>query len=320
MSEIAETVWSQWPDLIIPPGFQKLSIADYPLDTSDLSAITIYIPPYMTGVEYLEPIKEMSNLKIVQVPNAGYEDVLPYIHGGITLCNARGVHNASTAELAVGLAIAIKRGFPEFVRAQDQGLWNHIRKGSLNDSKIGIVGAGSIGQTLISYLKPYDVEITTFSRSGANGSLTIDKLDKHLPEFDLLFLILPLSEESKHLINKRRLALMKDGSTLINVARGGIVDTDALVAELNSGRIYAALDVTDPEPLPHDHPLWKAKNTLITPHVGGDSQAFEKRGKRFVEEQLQRIASGVDLINVIDVTKLRQSIHFGGDNLFTVNT
>src|SRR5665213_3097177 len=231
--EISHTVWSQWPDLIVPSGFQRLSIADYPLDNSDLSAITIYIPPYMTGVEYLEPIKQMSNLKIVQVPNAGYEDALPYIRSDITLCNARGVHNASTAELAVGLAIAIKRGFPEFIRAQDLDHWGHKRMGSLNDSKIGIVGAGSIGQTLVSYLKPYDVEITTFSRSGSNGSLTIDKLDGQLPEFDVLFLILPLNAQSKHLMNARRLALMKNGSTLVNVARGGVVDTDALVVELN---------------------------------------------------------------------------------------
>ncbi|HEY4898672.1 MAG TPA: 2-hydroxyacid dehydrogenase [Candidatus Nanopelagicaceae bacterium] len=302
--EISHTVWSQWPDLKVPVGFRKLSNLDFPLDSSDLSAITIYIPPYMTGVEFLAPIKQMNNLKILQVPNAGYEDALPYIRDGITLCNARGVHNASTAELAVGLAIAIKRGFPNFIRSQDRGQWNHKRMGSLNDSKIGIVGAGSIGQTLVSYLKPYDVEITTFSRSGSNGSLTIDKLDEHLPEFDFLFLIIPLNAQSKHLIDQRRLALMRDGSTLVNIARGGIVDTDALVAELNSGRIYAAVDVTDPEPLPHNHPLWSAKNTLITPHVGGDSQAFEKRGKRFVEEQLQRIASGEDPINIIDVTKL----------------
>ena len=255
----------------------------------------------MTGVEFLEPINRMINLKIIQVPNAGYEDVRPFMREGITLCNARGVHNASTAELAVGLAIAIRRGIPNFIRAQDHGLWSHERMGSLNDCKIGIVGAGSIGQTLVSYLSPYEVEITTFSRSGSNGSLTIDKLDDHLPSLDLLFLILPLNTESRHLINARRLALMKYGATLINMARGGVVDTDALVTALNSGRLSAALDVTDPEPLPQNHPLWRAKNIIITPHVGGDSQAFEKRGKQFVESQLQAIASGRGPINIIDL-------------------
>ena len=173
--------------------------------------------------------------------------------------------------------------------------------GSLNDSVIGIIGAGSIGQTLVSYLTPYEVDITTFSRSGSEGSLTMDRLDELLPSFDILFLILPLNAESEGLINARRLSLMKDRAILVNVARGKIVDTDALVNELNTGRIRAALDVTDPEPLPPDHPLWRAKNVMITPHVGGDSEAFEKRGRRFIEGQLQRIADGLQPLNIIDL-------------------
>ena len=301
MTHIKHTVWSQWPDLRVPDGFQKLSPADFPLDSSDLSQITIYVQPYMTGSEFLEPVREMNNLQLLQVPNAGYESALPYLRPGMMLCNARGVHNASTAELAVGLAIAMKRGIPIFIREQERGVWSHERMGSLNDSSIGIIGAGSIGQTLVSYLKPYEVEITTFSRSGTNGSLTLGKLDELLPTFDFLFLIVPLNDESNNLINARRLALMKDGAILINVARGKVVDTDALVAELNTGRISAALDVTDPEPLPPGHPLWKAKNVLITPHVGGDSEAFEKRGRRFIEEQLQRIADGLEPLNIIEV-------------------
>ncbi len=124
MPQFTHTVWSQWEDLV-PDNFRKLSIADYPLESSDLSAITIYVPPYMTGVEFLKPINQMTNLKIVQAPNAGYDDVKPFIRDGVILCNARGVHNASTAELAVGLAIAIKRGFPDFIRAQDRGEWTH---------------------------------------------------------------------------------------------------------------------------------------------------------------------------------------------------
>ena len=304
MPIITHTVWSQWSDLVVPEGFERLSASNFPLESSDLSEITIYIPPYMTGVEYLEPTKKMTNLQILQVPNAGYESALPYIREGVTLCNARGVHNASTAELAVGMAIAMKRGFPDFIRAQDKGLWSHERMGSLNDSTVGIIGAGSIGQTLISFLQPYDVDIKSFSRSGMNGALTMDKLDEFLPSFDILFLIIPLNPESKHLINARRLALLKDRAILINVARGKVVDTDALVAELNKGRIRAALDVTEPEPLPADHPLWRSPNVMITPHVGGDSEAFERRGKRFMESQLQRIASGIDPLNIIETAAL----------------
>ena len=299
MTSYTHAIWSEWPDIKVPPRFRRLSPLNFPLETSDLSEITIYVQPYMTGSELLEPVRAMTNLQILQVPNAGYESAIPYMREGITLCNARGVHNASTAELAVGLAISMKRGFPDFIRAQDRSEWSHERMGSLSDSRIGIIGAGSIGQTLVSYLTPFEVDITTFSRSGGHGSLTMDQLDPLLPTLDLIFLILPLNEESQFLINARRLALMKDGAILINVARGKIVDTDALVAELSTGRICAALDVTDPEPLPPDHPLWKLKNVMITPHVGGDSAAFESRGRRFVEQQLQRIADGSKLLNVI---------------------
>ncbi len=301
MSKFNHTVWSEWPDLEVPEGFRRLSRVDFPLDSSDLSQITIYVQPYMTGTEFLEPVKEMSHLQLLQVPNAGYESAIPYLRPGMILCNARGVHNASTAELAVGLAIALKRGIPDFIRNQDRGEWSHQRTGSLSDSRIGIIGAGSIGQTLVSYLKPYEVEITTFSRSGERGSLTMDLLDGLLPTFDFLFLIIPLNAESTHLINARRLSLFKDGAILVNMSRGKVVDTDALVAELNTGRIGAALDVTEPEPLPSDHPLWRAKNVLITPHVGGDSEAFERRGRGFIEQQLRRIAEGLEPHNIIKI-------------------
>ena len=301
MSKYSHTVWSEWPDIKVPSGFRCLSPANFPLESSDLSQITIYVQPYMTGNESLEPVLSMDNLQILQLPNAGYESAIPYLRGGLTLCNARGVHNASTAELAVGMAIAMKRGFPDFVRAQDKGEWSHERMGSLSDSRIGIIGAGSIGQTLVSFLRPYEVEITSFSRSGNNNSLTMERLDSLLPTFDLIFLIIPLNEDSHQLFDARRLALMKDGAILINVARGKVIDTDALVTELSTGRILAALDVTDPEPLPTDHPLWKLKNVMITPHVGGDSAAFESRGRKFIEEQLQRIADGAELLNVINL-------------------
>lgn len=301
METTRHTVWSQWPELVVPKGFRKFSPLDFPLESSDLSEITIYIQPYMTDIELLEPVRAMSNLQLLQLPNAGYESAIAYIRPGVTLCNAQGVHNASTAELAVGLAIAMKRGFPDFIRAQAKSQWSHERRGSLNDSNIAIVGAGSIAQTLVSYLEPYEVKITTFSRSGANGSIQFDQFDHLMPSFDIIFLILPLNPESHHMFDSRRLALLKDGAILINVARGKIIDTAALVLELNSGRISAALDVTDPEPLPRDHALWSAKNVMITPHVGGDSAAFEKRGRRFMEEQLQRIADGLEPLNIIDL-------------------
>ena len=147
-------------------------------------------------------------------------------------------------------------------------------------------------------LSGFDVSVTSFSKSGRDGSIKIDELDKHLPALDIVILILPLTDESRHMFNKERLAKMKDGALIINVARGPIIETDALIAELNSGRIYAALDVTDPEPLPAGHPLWKAKNLVLVPHVGGNSTAFEPRGRKLVESQLKLLAEGKALYTI----------------------
>ena len=297
---MSHIVWTQWDDLVVPSGFTRLSPSNFNLETGDLSKITFYVPEYMSGRAGFLPTKGMTNLQYFQLPNAGYEDALEFVRPGVTLCNARGVHDASTAELAVGLAIAMRRGLNDFVKAHDTGEWMHERYTSLNDSKIAIVGFGSIGQTLHKYLSVYDVEITGYSRSGMNGAKKISELDKDISSYDIIFLILPLNDESRNLFDASRLAKMKDGSLIINVARGPIINTDALVKELESRRIFAGLDVTDPEPLPSDHPLWKAPNCLISPHVGGDSTAFSSRGKKLVEAQLARLAAGEKLINIVN--------------------
>jgi phosphoglycerate dehydrogenase-like enzyme len=293
------TVWTQWDELKVPNGITKLSPANFSLDTDDLSQITFYVPQYMGGKKALEYVQKMPNLKYLQVPNAGYDDALEFLRPGMTLCNARGVHDASTAELAVALALASRRGFHDFAIAQSKSEWAHKRYPSFNDSKIGIIGAGSIANTLRSYLEPYDVEISMFSRSGQNGSIAISELSAHLPNLDFIFIVIPLNEESRNLFDSTKLALMKDGAVIVNVGRGPIINTQALLEELNSGRIYAGLDVTDPEPLPSDHPLWKAKNLIITPHVGGNSTAFESRGKRLIESQLELLSSGQELNNIV---------------------
>lgn len=292
-------VWTQWDDLTAPAGITLLSPKNFPLDSSDLSQIDFYVPLYMGGAKALSYAAQMPNLKTLQMLNAGYDDALAYLRPGLTLCNAHGVHDASTAELAVGLAIASRRGFPEFMREQIAGNWSHHRTSALSDSKIGIIGYGSIGKKIAQNLSGFEVSITAFTQSGRDGSLTIDQLDSHLPNLDIVILILPLSDSSRHLFNAQRLAAMKDGALLINVARGPVVETDALVAELNSGRIFAALDVTDPEPLPAGHPLWSAKNLLLVPHVGGNSGAFEPRGRALIESQLKLLAAGSALEHVV---------------------
>lgn len=295
----SHVVWTQWDDVEIPAGFKRLTPVSAPLDGENLGEITFFVPPYMGGRKALTPILRMPKLQVVQLPNAGYDDALEFARPGITMCNARGVHDASTAELAVGLTIASLRGFPDFLRNQFRGEWVRERRKSLTDSRVGIVGFGSIGQMIKKNLSGFAVEIVPFSRSGSEGSKRMSELDAELPNLDVVILSMSLNPENWKLFNAGRLALMKDGALLVNVARGPIVDTDALVAELNSGRILAALDVTYPEPLPKDHPLWSAKGVLITPHVGGESSAFEPRFRRLLEEQLQRLAAGEPLKNIV---------------------
>ena len=297
---MSQVVWSQWEDLQVPEGFIRLSPQNCDLKTDDLKAITFFVPPYMTGREGLLPSLKMESLQTLQLLMAGYEDALEFAKPGVQLCNARGVHDASTAELAVGLAIAVRRGFQDFIRAQDRQEWINKRYSSLNDSNIAIIGFGSIGQTIAKYLGVYDVSITGYSRTGKDGSKQISQFDADITNFDIVFLILPLNSESNKFFNAERLSKMKDGAVLINVARGAIVDTDALVKELNARRLFAGLDVTDPEPLPKGHPLWSAPNCIIAPHVGGNSSAFESRGKRFIEKQLERLANGELLINKVN--------------------
>ena len=259
----------------------------------------MYVPSYMGGAKALSYAAKMPNLKILQMLNAGYDDALAYLRPGLTLCNARGVHDASTAELAVGLAIASRRGFAEFIREQGAGTWNHRRFPALSDSKVGIIGFGSIGKEVARKLSGFDVSITAFTQSGRDGTVKIDDLDKHLPQLDIVILILPLTDSSRHMFNAQRLAAMKDGALIVNVARGPIIDTEALLKELNSRRIYAALDVTDPEPLPQGHPLWSAPNLIVVPHVGGNSEAFEPRGRALIESQLKLLAAGSPLEHVV---------------------
>lgn len=292
-------VWTQWSDLNLPAGVTHLSTDGIKPAAPDLDSIEFFVPLYMGGQQAIQMIPEMKNLKVIQSPNSGVDDILKIRPDGVVLCNAAGVHDASTAELAVALAIASRRGFAAFARDQDAQRWGYERMSSLTDSNVAIVGYGNIGKTIASMLVNFEVTVTAFTRSGNDGSLTFDHFDPLLPTFDVIILIVPLTDQTHHLMNARRFAAMKDGAALINVARGAVVDTDALIAELNLGRITAALDVTDPEPLPHGHPLWSARNIIITPHVGGNSTAFIPRGRKLVEAQVARYVSGQPLLHIV---------------------
>ena len=292
-------MWSQWADLKLPQGMTHAPTDGIAPFAEDLESIEFFVPRYMGGPAAISMIDQMKSLKVIQSPNAGVDDLLAVLPQGVTLCNAAGVHDASTAELAIALSIASRRGFSDFARNQVAGTWVHERKPSLTDSNIAIVGFGNIGKMIASMLKPFDVKVSGFSNSGRDGSFTMDRFDAMLPTFDVVILIVPLNSGTRHFMNATRLRAMKDGAALVNVARGPIVDTDALINELNTRRITAALDVTDPEPLPDGHPLWSAPNLIITPHVGGDSEAFLPRGRKLVEEQAERFVTGVPLLHIV---------------------
>jgi phosphoglycerate dehydrogenase-like enzyme len=292
-------IWSQWSDLNLPESLKSVSTNGKVPSPEDFDKITFYVPLYLGGTAAIADIPKMTSLKVVQSLLAGVEDLAKIVPENVLLCNAAGVHDESTAELAIGLAIATRRGFAQFASNQQKGVWIHSRNSSLTDSKIAIVGYGSIGKNIERKLGSFDVSIKIFTRSGHDGTTNIAEFDRKIGDFDIVILILPLNLESHNFMNSNRLAKMKHGSSLINVARGGIVDTDALYKELQSGRISAGIDVTNPEPLPENHPLWSAPNLIITPHVGGDSTAFEQRGRALVEFQAQQFSEGRALKNIV---------------------
>ena len=215
------------------------------------------------------------------------------------LCNGRGIHNASTAELALTLTLASLRDIPGFVGDQREGRWNQGWRPSLADSTVLIVGYGDIGRDVERRLEPFEVEVLRVARTARDGVHVLADLPDLLPRADVVILIIPGTSETKGLVDAGFLAAMKQGALLVNVARGSVVVTADLVEALDSGRVRAALDVTNPEPLPAEHPLWHAPGVLITPHVGGATPAMWPRAYRLVREQLERFAAGEPVANVM---------------------
>ncbi|MFV8129702.1 2-hydroxyacid dehydrogenase [Streptomyces syringium] len=280
-------------------------VSDFPTDPA---RCVFYGVPYLAPPEVsARPLAHMPRLRVVQTLTAGVDDILPAVPrmpSGTLLCNARGLHDASTAELALALTLAALRDIPGFVRAQDAGQWRQGFRPALADSSVLIVGYGSIGSAIEDRLAPFEcarvARVARSARNTARGPVhPVASLPELLPDADVVILATPLTEETRGLVNAGFLGRMKDGALLVNVARGAVVDTEALLAELQSGRLRAALDVTDPEPLPPGHPLWTAPGTLITPHVGGPSSAFLPRAKALLRDQLARFVLDEPLRNVV---------------------
>ena len=270
---------------------------------------TFYVPRYMGGSAPMAAMASMHRLEVVQTLTAGVDDVWEHLPDDVVLCNARGVHDASTAELVVGLAIAALRGFPDFVRGQDVGEWRDRHHVALADKRVLLVGYGSVGAAVDRRLAGFEVEVTRVARSARPGSDPevhgFGDLAGLLPYADVVVLTVPLTSGTRGMVDAAFLAALHDGALLVNAARGPVVVTDALLAECASGRLLAALDVTDPEPLPPEHPLWRLPNVLISPHVGGNTSAFLPRASRLVTEQLRRYAAGEPLDHVMKPTSSR---------------
>ncbi|MGI5357624.1 2-hydroxyacid dehydrogenase [Streptomyces sp. CA-252508] len=281
---------------------------DFPADPADC---VFYVVPYMKGSEIaVRPMAAMTSLRVVQTLSAGTDHVTPglgLLRPGVTLCNAKGVHEASTAELTVALILASLRGIPSFVRGQDREEWRAGFYPALADKSVLIVGYGSIGAAIEDRLAPFEcarvARVARSARTTERGPVrALADLPALLPEADVVILSTPLTPDTHHLADAGFLARMKDGALLVNVARGPVVDTEALLTEAGSGRITAALDVTDPEPLPQGHPLWHVPGVLISPHVGGSTSAFMPRAKRLVAGQLTRFAERAQMRNIVLTT------------------
>ena len=261
------------------------------------------VPPYMRPTPGLSRLPEVEGLRVVQTLTAGYDEVLDHVPPDVLLCNAVGVHDASTAELAVTLALASLRGVPEAVRSADRREWRPAVRRSLADRRVLLVGHGGVGRAVVRRLLPFEVEVTAVATSARveDGRTVrgVDELPALLPHHDVVVLTVPLSERTRDLVDAAFLAAMPDGALLVNVARGPVVDTEALLAELRSGRLTAALDVVDPEPLPAQHPLWEAPGLLLTPHVGGATSAFRPRAVALLRDQMTRLAAGRALRGVV---------------------
>lgn len=259
-----------------------------------------WVPPYGFGVDFARILPQMPQLRVIQTQSAGVDHIIDFVDPSVTLCNARGVHDAATSELGVALILASLRRLPRFVLAQDRGFWDQDQTfPSLADRRVLIVGYGSIGHALERRLDGFECDIARVARSARGNIHGFEELPGLIPGADVIVLLTPLTPETHRLVGPEFLARMKDGALLVNLGRGGLVDQDALVAETSAGRLFAALDVTDPEPLPEGHPLWTAPNVLITPHVGGGTTAMKPRMMRLLEEQLERFATGEDLKNVV---------------------
>ena len=279
---------------------------DAPPEYADEIAL-VCIPHYSGGGLLYGRIASLPRVRVIQIPSAGYEHALPFVPEGVALANARGVHDTRTAEFALALALASQRLLDRFIRAQDRGEWApEWFTPSLADRRALVVGYGSIGSAIGARLRAMEVEVRGVARSartapdGTAVHATSD-LPSLLPDAEIVFLVTPHDATTDKIADAAFFAAMPDGALFVNVGRGGCADTDALVAECASGRLRAALDVIDPEPLPAGHPAWTTPGMIIAPHVGGAAVLTDRRYVALVRAQVAALAAGTAPLNVVAI-------------------
>lgn len=264
--------------------------------------IDIVVPPYMSMGRVL-PMLAGVEVGFVQGQSIGYEGVAGLLPAGVPFANASSVHETSTAELALALILASQRRIPAFVRAQDEGRWAQQFADSLADRRVLLLGYGGVGKAIGARLAPFEVEITAVASHARDEDGMpvhgVDELPALLGAAEILVVSLPGGDATRHIIDDAALSALPDGALVVNVGRGPLIDTEALVEHVGRGRIRAALDVTDPEPLPAGHPLWSLPGVLIAPHVGGASSAMRPRIARLIRQQIDRALAGEPPLNVV---------------------
>ena len=283
----------------LPAGVEVIVANPEASDDVDVSGVDFWVPQFLSRGPEPALLARMPKLKVIQLITAGADTWVRRVPEAITLCDGRGIHTVPTSEWTVTAILSYLHDFPHFARAQARGEWSRRVGETLPGKRVLVVGAGDIGEAVAARLAPFGVTLTRVARRARPGVHGVDELPALLPQADIVVIIVPLTPETTGLVDREFLAAMPDGALLVNAARGPIVDSDALTVELTSGRLNAALDVTDPEPLPTEHPLWTTPGILITPHVGGDSTAMAPRVDRLIRDQAARLVRGDEPLNVV---------------------
>ena len=288
------------PTWTVPAGV-RCDVVDINKVLPDPHDVEFVVLPYGPNDTALASLSGMRRLKVVQSLAAGVDRVRPHVPPGATLCSGRGAHDTATAELAVALVLAVTRGLPKFAAAQAIREWQPQMTPGLADQRVLVVGHGSIGAAIVARLRSFEADVIPVARRPRTGVRATTDLPGLLPDADVVILAVPLTNETQGLVDADFLSRMRSGALLVNVARGAVVVTDDLLIALHSGQVKAALDVTDPEPLPRSSPLWDAPNLILTPHVGAQSKVMPSRVQRLICEQVHRFADRRPLANQVDV-------------------